>query len=413
MGTTSYIYHTQGTKGYELMKTEFIGGEIFVHLKSKPEHRQCPCGAGPSEFREESNFRRDILGLPCGFRRQYFVLHGRVLICSQCHMRRREEVRFTTGQRRTSKRMDKFIASLCSMLPMSKVATWCGVGWDLVKERHKEALAAEFPKTDYSGVRYIGIDEFSIRKRHEYMTVVVNLETGAILHAVEGKDAASVIPFLDELKRANAPLEAVAIDMSEAYINAVESVFEGNVDIVHDRYHVVALANKAIDETRRDVQRDLPEAEKRLIKGQRFVLLRSPDNLSEEQQDSLDALVEANKPIFKGYVLKEQLRRIWQVPYIVAEMAPWPPDVIAERLLQRWIEDARNSGLKHFERLADTVEKRFDGILNYFDHRITNAQVEGTNNKIKVLKRQAYGYRDMEYFKLRLYALHEAQVWVA
>ena len=271
------------------------------------------------------------------------------------------------------------------------------MGWDTVKEIYKGHLEQRLSKRALSGVRYIAVDEFAIRKGHTYMTVVMDLEQGAILYAAEGRDAQALVPFLRRLKRSRAKLEAVAIDMSQAYRNAVKEVFP-QLAVVHDAYHVVALANKAVDDTRRDLYRDLEADERKVIKGSRFLLLRGAERLKEEPRQRLDALMALNEPLYTAYLLKEQLRMFWAMG----------DEETAQAVLTNWLAEARASGLAHFLRLAQTIEEHLSGLLAYFRHPITTGPLEGVNNKIKVLKRQAYGFRDMAYFKLRLFFLHEA-----
>jgi len=240
------------------------------------------------------------------------------------------------------------------------------------------------------------VDEFSIRKGHHYMTVVLDLETGHILHAHEGKDANALIPFLVKLKRKRAKIKAVAMDMSPAYMQAVHAVFP-EVDLVHDPYHVVAIVNRAIDETRRDMARQLSGPDKQLIKGSRFLLLNALESLNPSRLERLMLLMEINEPLYAAYLLKEDLRTFWNLP----------SQELAATFLDAWIQQARSLELKHFSKVADTLNRHRHGLLSYFKHRISTGPLEGLNNKIKVLKRQAYGFRDMLYFKLRLYFIHE------
>jgi len=271
------------------------------------------------------------------------------------------------------------------------------VGWDLVKDIFKAHLARRLERRPLRAVRYIAIDEFSVQKGHRYMSLVVDLESGEILYAHEGKDAAAVIPFMELLKQAGAPLRAVAIDMSEAFANAVRSVYGDTVDIVHDPFHVVALASEAIDETRRDLVRTLDGPERKVIKGTRFLLLKGLESLKPGSLERLMLLMEANEPLYQAYLLKEDLRQFWSLPDAEAGSA----------FLDNWTAEARATGIVHFARLAKTLDAHRPGLLAYFRHRISTGPLEGLNNKVKVLKRQAYGFRDMEYFKLRLYFLHE------
>jgi transposase len=207
---------------------------------------------------------------------------------------------------------------------------------------------------------------------------------------------------LTKLKRHRVKLQAVAMDMSPAYLRAVREVFP-DVAIVHDPYHVVALANRAIDETRRDMVRSLEGEERKVIKGCRFLLLKGLEKLRQPGLARLVKMMELNHPLFQAYLLKEDLRGFWRQGNRQA----------AERFLDSWIHQARSIGNKHFTKLADTLDGHRQGLLAYYDHPITSAPLEGLNNKIKVLKRQAYGFRDNEYFKLRLYFLHEATPAIA
>ena len=166
------------------------------------------------------------------------------------------------------------------------------------------------------------------------MTVVMDLETGAVLHAHEGKDAAALIPFLEKLKRKRITLKAIAMDMSPAYLQAFKKV-SPTVDVVHDPYHVVTLVNKAIDETCRDLYRELNGQDRQVLKGSRFLLLRGMEHLME--------LMEVNEPLYKAYLLKEDLRMFWNLPNAG----------VAETFLESWIDQARTLGLKHLVRLAD------------------------------------------------------------
>jgi transposase len=131
------------------------------------------------------------------------------------------------------------------------VAQYLGVGWDLVKNIHKERLQFLYRKIPLKGVEVIGIDEFSFKEGHHYMTVVTDLRTGRVLHAVEGKGKEDIRPFLETLARKAKKLEAVAMDMSSAYFWAVHEVLP-HVDVVFDRFHIMVLMNQAIDESRRD-----------------------------------------------------------------------------------------------------------------------------------------------------------------
>jgi len=184
--------------------------------------------------------------------------------------------------------------------------------------------------------------------------------------------------------------------MSASYIPAAREYLPG-VDIVFDRFHVMALMNRAVDNVRREQCRKLQGEKKQAVKGSRFLLLRNYASLSDEQADQVNALFAANIPLFQAHALKEQLRLFWEMD-TMSEAASF---------LLHWIDGVKRTGLKPLIRVANTLENHLSPLVNYYKHgKISNGMAEGINNKIKTLKRQSYGFRDLEYFKLRLYHLH-------
>lgn len=397
MATTSYLYHSMGMKNYRHLRTEYRQGMIFHHVRLKNTKRVCRgCGARWHHLRKSGRFTRVFHALPIGSRPQNIVLHGHEQYCRRCMRVLREPIYFARDKGRCLKAFERFVVELCAIGTIKAVAIFLGVGWDMVKGIFKEDLRRRLKKQKLAGVRYIAVDEFAVRKGHKYMTVVMDLETGQILYVAHGKDAAALTPFLKRLRRQKIKIRAVAMDMSPAYMQAVRKVFP-EVDIVHDPYHVVASVNKAIDETRKDMYRHLTGEQRGVIKGARFLLLRSLENLNEDSLEKLAHIMELNEPLYQAYLLKEELRWFWNIT----------STDFAAQFLENWVEEAYATGIKKFQKLADSLLRHKSGLLSYFSHRITTGPLEGLNNKIKVLKRQAYGFRDDEYFKLRLYFLHD------
>ena len=227
------------------------------------------------------------------------------------------------------------------------------------------------------------------------MTIFIDLQTGRIIHAAEGRSKKDVEPFMKVLARKARKLKAVAMDMSRPYSSAVSENLP-EVDIVFDRYHIMAQMNLAIESLRREQQRTMDKSKQKFLKGCRFLLHCNYTSLSHDRQTKLNTLLEINKPLFIMHSMKEQLRLLWQQGH----------RRLAKNFLEQWCFDAMSVGPKPLIKVALTLLKHKRGILNYFLHRLTSGPVEGTVNKIKTLKRQAYGFRDMEYFKLRLYHLH-------
>ena len=398
MATTSFLYHTLGLRGYRHLRTEYVGGKVRHHVELEPHRRRCRgCGAGWFNVRMSGRFERTFLALPVGRRRQEVVLHGHDQSCMRCGRTLREPMAFADGKQRYLKVVAEYIVGLCSIAPIKQVAQFLGVGWDLVKEVFKGHLARRLKRRSLRKVRLIAVDEFAIHKGHRYMTVVLDLETGQILWAAQGRDADALIPFLRRLQRAGAHLDAVALDMWPAYLLAVQTVFP-SVTVVHDPFHIVALANRAIDETRRELYHAVNITARKVIKGSRVLLLRAGETLPESARSRLDDLMTLNEPLYEAYLLKEDLRQLWHQPN--ADMAG--------QFLAAWIQRAEATTLHHFLKLATTLKNHALQVLSWFRFPISTGPLEGMNNKIKVLKRQAYGFRDLDYFKLRLYFLHES-----
>ena len=183
--------------------------------------------------------------------------------------------------------------------------------------------------------------------------------------------------------------------MSTSYTSAVKEILP-DIPIVFDRYHVMALMNRQIDDLRREIQRSLNDEEKKSFKGKRFLLLKNYDNVLDDDRANLDALLQANAPLYEIHTMKEQLRLYWE-QHNKKE---------AVMFLTQWLLDAMKSKVGQLRNIASTLIDHIHGMIHYYPHRITNGLLEGLNNKIKTMKRQAYGFRDMAYFTLRLYDLH-------
>ncbi|GAB4231339.1 MAG: hypothetical protein Tsb0021_09770 [Chlamydiales bacterium] len=289
-----------------------------------------------------------------------------------------------------------YVLCLITISTILGVARFIGAGWDLVKNIHKDHLKKKYQKISFKELEFLSIDEFSIRKGHNYMTIFVDIRTGCILHAVEGRSKHNVTPFLRELAKKAKNLKAIAMDMSGPFASAVTSILP-NVDIVFDHFHVDALINKSLDEIRRQQQNSLDRASQKVVKGKRFLLLRNYNSLDKLAREGLQALLEVNAPLLIAHTLKEQFRLFWEQSTVER----------ASGFLVRWLWDVFESGLEPLIKVGRTLLKYAKGLVNYFKHRISNGKIEGINNKIKTMSRQAYGFQDKEYFKLSLLHPHE------
>jgi transposase len=326
------------------------------------------------------------------------------LFCLRCTETLAERCPLADGKRHYTRALERYAVMLCRLMTISDVATHLGLAWDTVKAMEKRYLKRRFDLPPLRGVRRIAIDEIAVRKGHVYKTIVLDLDSGHILHVGDGKGADALTAFFQRLRRARVKLDAIAMDMSSAYLAAVRA-FAPGTPIVFDRFHVMKLVNAQIDELRRAHMRGTATAERKFVKGVRYLLLMSPKTLDEHEgahpgsKARLKEALALNEPLNKAYYLKEKIRCVWEEPTRRR----------GERVLRECIAEAASSGVRELVKLAKTLEQHKHGIVAFFDHRISSGPLEGTNNKIKVLKRRAYGYRDDEFFRLKLLGLHEAR----
>ena len=393
--SASLLFQSFGIRQVKVNRTEYINGKTVFHAKVKERLLRCPCCQSRKVIKFGHKIRKIKL-VPIGKRPTILSLKTHRVRCKHCGKIRWIKLPFLEGKSNCSRGFIRYLLELCQLMTLKAVAGMLGVGWDLVKDHHKEYLSKKYRRRGWKKIEYIGIDEFSFKKGHKYLTIAVNLQTGEIIYAAEGKSKESIKPLLLKLKRYSGGLKAVAIDMNPGYIQALIEYLPG-VPIVFDRFHVVRLVNQKLDELRRSIQSKLPGSEYETLKGSRYLLLANYADLDEKGKHRINELIRINEPLNIAYTMKEQLLYLWKMR----------DKDSAERFLKAWCNDAMNSGIPLLMKLGATIASHRTGILNYFDHKITTAKVEGINNKIKTLKRQVYGFRDLVYFKLRLFHLHK------
>jgi transposase len=336
--------------------------------------------------------------VPIGSKKVFLDYEVQRLECRRCGKIRQEKLGFADARFSYSHAFERYALELSRHMTIQDVARHLGISWDAIKEIQKRDLTRRFSRPCLKNVRRIAIDEISVRKGHRYLTVVLDMDTGAVIFVGDGKGGDALDPFWRRIRRARARVKAVAMDMSPAYISAVLDHLP-KATIVFDHFHVVKLFNDKLSDLRRDLYRETKESlQKAVLKGTRWLLLKNPENLDpdKKEKERLAEALKLNEPLACAYYLKEDLRQIWLQP----------SKEIAERVCTDWIKRAQATGIKMLKKFADTLAVYKSGILAYYDYRISSGPLEGTNNKIKTMKRMAYGFRDMEFFKLKIMALH-------
>lgn len=323
-------------------------------------------------------------------------------------------------------------------MSIKAVADFTGLNWKTVKDIEKAKLKIKYRTIRLKDVRAIGIDEIYLGKRWKYKTIVIDLESGAVLYVGKGRGVDSLDGFKRKLRNSKCTISTVAVDMGAAYTRWTRDNLPDAV-IVYDHFHVIKLMNEKLDLVRRQEMakaRKVDKSEEKKLaeycdqltvralnrgieqeriderikairngfescseplKGTKWLLLGNEERIRTKTKAAaaLDRLTHFNENIAVAYQLKEQLREAYRETNSKE----------AEDLLDSWCMLADESGLKPLKTMAKTIRNHREGVLAYWQTGLTSAKVEGFNNKIRWLNKQAYGYRDEEYFELKVFDL--------
>ncbi len=240
-----------------------------------------------------------------------------------------------------------------------------------------------------AGLRRIGVDEISVRKGQSYLTVVVCHDTGRLVWAAPGRDRRTVEKFLDLLGDERcARLELVSCDMADWITRPIAERCPG-ATVCLDPFHIIKLSTDALDDVRREVWNQARRAGQtalaRELKGARFALWKNAETLTERQQLKLARIKQINEPLYRGYLLSQQLRPIYRVPHEQA---------IA--LLDGWLAWAQRCRLPPFVKLARTIRAQRPGIEAAIRHELSNARTEQINTQIRLITRRGFGYHSQQ-----------------
>ena len=361
-------------------------------LEMVPDRRFTPrCHAcGQPGHRVHSWEQRTLRDLNLGEAQVSIQLRYRKLRCARCAGVRVEELELCEPSHRVTKRLARYIHDLCALVPVQDVARHLALDWKTVKAIDQAFLEATVGETDYTGLRVLAIDEIAIRKRFRYMTVVADFETGRVVWVGPERTAATLHAFFGGMTPAQrAALEAIAIDMWDPYIKAIREAVP-HVRIVFDCFHVVSAFNQVIDLVRNDEYRRATTADRAVIKGSRFLLVKTI--LTRRERTHLNELLGLNHTLCLLYILSDLLKQLWRY-----RSRAW-----AHRRLEEWCSLAYSLAHPAVRRFARRLARYGYGILNHCDYPIHTGRSEGINNKIKVIKRKAYGFHDDRYFALKI-----------
>jgi transposase len=287
---------------------------------------------------------------------------------------------------------------MCQVLPIKQVAEHYDLHWSTVKAIDKDFLERRLEPVKRGNLRQLIIDEFAIHKGQRYATIVVDAETRRVLWVGKGHSSEELSPFFEWLgKRRCQQIQAVAMDMWRAFAFAVRTHCP-KAEIVLDQFHVLARYGKTVIDRIRVNEANRckdDKAARELIKGAKWLLLGNWENLPDRSsKERLNELLEANEALMTAYVMKDALKALWSY-----KREGW-----ARKAWENWLEMARSSGLVPLKQFAKFLSRRIDDVLSHCRWNLNTSVLEGINNKIKVIKRMAYGFRDDDYFFLKIRA---------
>jgi len=349
----------------------------------------CPrCGRRAKRVEEEHV--RVVRDLDFGCLRCYVQFSQYKIYC-RCGHRGHEKIDFVREYSRCMKRMEKQVAVLCKHMSIKEASEVMELDWKTVKSIDKTSMRESLIPMDSADPRVIGVDEIAYEKGHKYLTVVRDVDQGCVLWTGIGRNEVTLALFFAVLgfeKSMN--IKAVVMDMWDPYIASVRK--NTRAEIVFDKFHIAKKAGECIDLIRRKEFRGAGKEERKHWKDKRFLILGREKNLTIEKRETLQELLELNQPLYKAYLLKEQLLDILDGRH----------QNHAVLRLQTWKDNVTNSGLIEFQTLVKTLDHYMYGVTAYFKHHITNAGSEGFNTKINIIKRRSYGIQDLEYFMLKI-----------
>src|SRR3954470_16893090 len=360
--STSLLYHAFGTRGYRYVRTAYTEGQTIFTIRQEPGTCRCSaCGSGDVVAR--GHVERRFRSLPIGSRATSLVLPIPRVACRACGAVRQVDVAFAGPRRSYTRAFERYVLELSRRMTIRDVAAHLNVGWDLVKDIQKRDLARRYARPKLRHLRHIAIDEIAVAKGHRYLAVVLDLDSGAVVFAGAGKGADALKPFWERLRPSGARVEAVAMDMSAAYRQAVSTHLK-KATIVFDHFHVIKLFNDKLSDLRRSLYHRAEADGKKVLKGARWLLLKNPENLDTEKDEKsrLEEALALNKPLATAYYLKEDLRRFWEQP----------GKRFATAFLNDWLRKAEASGVRMLQQMARTLSAHRSGLLAYYDAMITS-----------------------------------------
>lgn len=311
--------------------------------------------------------------------------------CPTCGIRQAAST-IARPRARCTRRFERWLFVLTEYMPVKAVSEQESIHWTTVKDAEIRYIVGLLRKRDLDGITDLGIDEVSEKKGHRYLTLVTDTVKRRVIWVGRGRDRAVLKKFFKWFgKKRTRRIKCVVIDMHDPYELEIREQCR-RAALIYDHFHVIKPLSLAIDNIRRRQQNEMPPEGRRYLKHSRFLLLRPREDLSTKQRVRLKDLFAVNKTLSTAYLLKEDLRGVFR--------RQDPKQARAE--LRDWKRRVRESGIPELLEYVKMLNRRRFGIQNFLKHRKTNGLSEGFNNVVKTIKKNAYGFHDSQYFRLKI-----------
>lgn len=396
MGSRKDCTWILGLPGFRVVAVESESqtevGRLTIRVERRGAHRYACSGCGRRTSRVRSRVDRTWDDLPWAAHGVTVVYGQRRVCCPQCGIRT-ERVEFADPKARVTRRFRQLIGLDCQSMPTSHAAVRHGVSWGKARRAERAFLEAWDRDRPRRRPRHIGLDEIQRGKGQQFWTVLSDVVHGEVIGLVQDRDEASTKTLLEtELDAAQrSRIEAICMDMHRPYLNAVTEVLP-HAEAVFDKFHVLQHASDALDEVRRQEFFRAGAVMRAHGRGKRWLLLRRWKTVRGSKRRDLETLFAANRRLFKAYVLREQLDRLWtyKTPMGLGDF------------LVGWLKALRWQRLPEMERLGAFLVRHLDGIAAYCFHQVRFGVVESINTTIKGVLRRARGMRDEKMLLLKL-----------
>ena len=374
---------------YKVVGVEMVNDTITLNIESTLKGAKCPrCGAYSTNLHEKHP--RTVRDLPISGKACYLRFVLRRFFCSRCNKPFSESLSFAQKRRDYTKRYQERIFHQVKENNITVVQRFESLTYDQIESIFIAEAEARIPANPFANLKRLGIDEISLRKgKQDFVLILTNLDTADVVDVLEKRTQEKLRTRLEQLtEQERSQIREVAIDMWEPYSNVCEELLP-NAIIIVDRFHVAKAVNEELKKLKNQEKKHHPE----VIKGAHYPLLKNQENLTDTQQEKLDQVYETCPTLRMAHRLKECFRHIFEYPSTKEK---------AIQRLQKWSYIAEKENL--FPKFRKTLSSWMDKIANYFRQRTTSGMVEGINNKIKLIKRRAFGFRNFGNFRLRVIA---------